>query len=71
MDLFVPISSELCRSLKYTEQTFLEIDASMGYRKPPRKEKKKLSSTFASILMIMIKLINKRHMCSAYFHFRF
>ncbi|XP_054795418.1 uncharacterized protein LOC129300846 isoform X3 [Prosopis cineraria] len=37
--------AELCRSLKYAEQTILEVDGSMGYRKPPRKEKKKLSST--------------------------
>ncbi|KAK4283558.1 hypothetical protein QN277_000496 [Acacia crassicarpa] len=40
--------AELCRSLKYTEQTMLEIDGSMGHRKPPRKERKKLSSTSCS-----------------------
>ncbi|XP_028781429.1 uncharacterized protein LOC114737651 isoform X2 [Neltuma alba] len=44
--------AELCRSLKYTEQTILEIDGSMGYRKPPRKEKKKLSSTSCATSMM-------------------
>ncbi|ESW19854.1 hypothetical protein PHAVU_006G161000 [Phaseolus vulgaris] len=34
--------TELCRSLKLTDQTTLELDGSAGNRKPPRKEKKKL-----------------------------
>ncbi|KAF7813692.1 uncharacterized protein G2W53_034668 [Senna tora] len=41
-------SSELCRSLKYTEQTILELDGSTGNRKPPRKEKKKLPTSCAN-----------------------
>ncbi|KAL1358377.1 hypothetical protein HN51_003660 [Arachis hypogaea] len=39
--------AELCRSLKLTEQTSLELDGSTGNRKPPRKEKKKLSTSCA------------------------
>ncbi|XP_027358853.1 uncharacterized protein LOC113867635 isoform X2 [Abrus precatorius] len=38
--------AELCRSLKLTEQTTLELDGSTGNRKPPRKEKKKLSNSY-------------------------
>ncbi|MED6156952.1 hypothetical protein PIB30_018872 [Stylosanthes scabra] len=39
--------AELCRSLKLTEPTSLELDGSTGNRKPPRKEKKKLSTSAA------------------------
>ncbi|MED6143113.1 hypothetical protein PIB30_003827 [Stylosanthes scabra] len=39
--------AELCRSLKLTEPTSLELDGSTGNRKPPRKEKKKLSTSVA------------------------
>ncbi|KAL5150910.1 hypothetical protein HKD37_13G037434 [Glycine soja] len=37
--------AELCRSLKLTEQTMVELDT--GNRKPPRKEKKKLGASSA------------------------
>ncbi|XP_061374363.1 uncharacterized protein LOC133316603 isoform X2 [Gastrolobium bilobum] len=40
--------AELCRSLKLTEQTSLELDGSTGNRKPPRKEKKKSSTSCAT-----------------------
>ncbi|KAK7331322.1 hypothetical protein VNO77_25544 [Canavalia gladiata] len=40
--------AELCRSLKLTEQTTLELDGCTGNRKPPRKEKKKLSTSCAT-----------------------
>lgn len=52
--LFSPILSELCRSLKLTEQTSLELDGNTGNRKPPRREKKKLSTSCACILKIRI-----------------
>ncbi|XP_014621232.1 uncharacterized protein [Glycine max] len=38
--------AELCRSLKLTEQTMVELDT--GNRKPPRKEKKKLGASSAN-----------------------
>lgn len=34
------------------QETTLEPDGSMGQRKPPRKEKKKLLTAYASILFI-------------------
>nr|XP_004503940.1 uncharacterized protein LOC101491263 isoform X2 [Cicer arietinum] len=40
--------AELCRSLKPTVQTGLELDGNTGKRKPPRKERKKLT-TFCAI----------------------
>ncbi|XP_047158036.1 uncharacterized protein LOC124828688 isoform X3 [Vigna umbellata] len=40
--------TELCRSLKLTEQTTFELDGSTGSRKPPRKEKKKLAASCAN-----------------------
>ncbi|WVY92508.1 hypothetical protein V8G54_031596 [Vigna mungo] len=40
--------SELCQSLKLTEQTTFELDGSTGSRKPPRKEKKKLAASCAN-----------------------
>ncbi|CAN6676967.1 unnamed protein product [Malus baccata var. baccata] len=38
-----PEFSELCRSLNSMQETTLELDGSMGQRKPPKKERKKLS----------------------------
>ncbi|XVF62668.1 hypothetical protein PTKIN_Ptkin09bG0026800 [Pterospermum kingtungense] len=38
----------LCRSLKTTEETVLELDGSTGHRKPPRKEKKKSLAAYAN-----------------------
>ncbi|KAM1720315.1 hypothetical protein ACFX12_022008 [Malus domestica] len=35
--------AELCRSLNSMQETTLELDGSMGQRKPPKKERKKLS----------------------------
>ncbi|KAM2542083.1 hypothetical protein TB2_021565 [Malus domestica] len=35
--------AELCRSLNSMQETTLELDRSMGQRKPPKKERKKLS----------------------------
>ncbi|XVF38631.1 hypothetical protein REPUB_Repub20aG0118900 [Reevesia pubescens] len=40
--------AELCRSLKTTEETILELDGSTGHRKPPRKEKKKSLAAYAN-----------------------
>ncbi|XVF66290.1 hypothetical protein PTKIN_Ptkin10aG0023300 [Pterospermum kingtungense] len=40
--------AELCRSLKTTEGTILELDGSIGHRKPPRKERKKLLTAYAN-----------------------
>ncbi|CAB4262790.1 unnamed protein product [Prunus armeniaca] len=40
--------AELCRSLNAVQETTLEPDGSMGQRKPPRKEKKKLLSAYAN-----------------------
>ncbi|KAI4317651.1 hypothetical protein L6164_025505 [Bauhinia variegata] len=40
--------AEICKTLKFTEQTILELDGSMGNRKPPRKEKKRLSTSYAT-----------------------
>ncbi|KAK7303160.1 hypothetical protein RJT34_14061 [Clitoria ternatea] len=40
--------AELCKSLKVTEKTTLELDGSTRNRKPPRKEKKKLSTSRAN-----------------------
>lgn len=42
--------SELCRSLNCTEEVILELNGSTGNRKPPRKERKKLLTAYASIL---------------------
>ncbi|XP_034198536.1 uncharacterized protein LOC117613982 isoform X4 [Prunus dulcis] len=39
---------ELCRSLNAMQETTLEPDGSMGQRKPPRKEKKKLLTAYAN-----------------------
>ncbi|PRQ39063.1 hypothetical protein RchiOBHm_Chr4g0420931 [Rosa chinensis] len=39
--------SVLCRSLNSTQETNLELDGSIGQRKPPRKEKKKLLTAYA------------------------
>ncbi|KAG5098558.1 hypothetical protein JHK82_048412 [Glycine max] len=49
--------AELCRSLQLTKQTMLELDDNIGNRKPPRKEKKKLGASSASILKIRIQLL--------------
>ncbi|KAG8658788.1 hypothetical protein MANES_03G190800v8 [Manihot esculenta] len=38
--------AELCRSLNSTEETTLELDGSVGHRKPPRKERKKLLTAY-------------------------
>ncbi|CAJ2676848.1 uncharacterized protein LOC123917753 isoform X2 [Trifolium pratense] len=40
--------TELCRSLKLTEQTCLELDGNTGHQKPPRKQRKKLSNSCAT-----------------------
>ncbi|KAL6293244.1 hypothetical protein ACE6H2_001386 [Prunus campanulata] len=40
--------AELCRSLNAMQETTLEPDGSMGQRKPPRKEKKKLLTAYAN-----------------------
>ena len=40
--------AELCRSLKLTEQTCLELDGNTGNRKPRRKQRKKLSTSCAT-----------------------
>ncbi|XP_048427908.1 uncharacterized protein LOC103943612 isoform X2 [Pyrus x bretschneideri] len=40
--------AELCRLLKSTQETTLELDGSMGQRKPPRKERKKSSTAHAN-----------------------
>ncbi|XP_027933703.1 uncharacterized protein LOC114189193 isoform X1 [Vigna unguiculata] len=40
--------TELCQSLKLSEQTRLEFDGSTGSLKPPRKEKKKLAASCAN-----------------------
>ncbi|XP_022760487.1 uncharacterized protein LOC111306810 isoform X2 [Durio zibethinus] len=40
--------AELCRSLKATEETTLELDGSTGHRKPPRKERKKSLAAYAN-----------------------
>ncbi|XP_022740827.1 uncharacterized protein LOC111292580 isoform X10 [Durio zibethinus] len=40
--------AELCRSLKTTEDTILELDVSTGHRKPPRKERKKSLAAYAN-----------------------
>jgi hypothetical protein len=40
----------LCRSLNSAEENILELDGSTGSRKPPRKERKKLLTAYASIL---------------------
>ncbi|KAJ1414262.1 PapD-like superfamily [Sesbania bispinosa] len=47
-DSHFPAHAELCRSLKLTEQTSMELDGSTGNRKPPRKERKKLSTPCAT-----------------------
>ncbi|WRX19710.1 hypothetical protein QQP08_012197 [Theobroma cacao] len=39
---------ELCRLLKTTEETILELDGSTGHRKPPRKERKKSLAAYAN-----------------------
>ena len=48
---FFFIFSELCRSLNCTEEVILELNGSTGNRKPPRKERKKLLTAYASILL--------------------
>ncbi|KAM0988353.1 hypothetical protein ACFX13_012550 [Malus domestica] len=40
--------AELCRLLNSTQETTLELDGSMGQRKPPRKERKKSSTAHAN-----------------------
>ncbi|XVF28419.1 hypothetical protein REPUB_Repub15cG0027800 [Reevesia pubescens] len=40
--------AELCRSLKTTAETILELDGSTGHRKPPRKERKKSLAAYAN-----------------------
>lgn len=40
----------LCRSLNSAEENILVLDGSTGSRKPPRKERKKLLTAYASIL---------------------
>ncbi|KAK2438811.1 hypothetical protein QL285_023547 [Trifolium repens] len=40
--------TELCRSLKLTEKTCLELDGNTGHQKPPRKQRKKLSNSCAT-----------------------
>ncbi|XWS08652.1 hypothetical protein CRYUN_Cryun40dG0019900 [Craigia yunnanensis] len=40
--------AELCRSLKTTEETILELDGSTRHRKPPRKERKKSLAAYAN-----------------------
>ncbi|XP_043806841.1 uncharacterized protein LOC110601259 isoform X3 [Manihot esculenta] len=37
---------ELCRSLNFAEETTLELADSVGHRKPPKKERKKLSTSY-------------------------
>ncbi|KAG4944256.1 hypothetical protein JHK85_048902 [Glycine max] len=43
--------------MQLTKQTMLELDDNIGNRKPPRKEKKKLGASSASILKIRIQLL--------------
>ncbi|XP_021635667.2 uncharacterized protein LOC110631937 isoform X2 [Hevea brasiliensis] len=38
--------AELCRSLNSAEDSALELDGSVGHRKPPRKERKKLLTAY-------------------------
>ncbi|KAJ7955040.1 Sgf11 (Transcriptional regulation protein) protein [Quillaja saponaria] len=40
--------AELCRSLKFAEETVLELHGGLGNRKPPRKEKKKLLTSHSN-----------------------
>ncbi|KAK2384848.1 hypothetical protein QL285_072149 [Trifolium repens] len=40
--------TELCRSLKLTQKTCLELDGNTGHQKPPRKQRKKLSNSCAT-----------------------
>ncbi|XWS14007.1 hypothetical protein CRYUN_Cryun36dG0087300 [Craigia yunnanensis] len=40
--------AELCRSLKTTEESILELDGSTRHRKPPRKERKKSLAAYAN-----------------------
>ncbi|XP_039685387.1 uncharacterized protein [Medicago truncatula] len=44
--------AELCRSLKLTEQTCLKLDGNTGNRKPPRKQRKKLSNSCATTAVV-------------------
>lgn len=62
----LPVFSELCRSLKLTDQTTLELDGSAGNRKPPRKEKKKLPAYCPSILKIWISELHCKYIFSYY-----
>lgn len=50
---FPPYFSELCRSLNFAEETTLELADSVGHRKPPKKERKKLSTSYISILFFL------------------
>ncbi|XP_021904906.1 uncharacterized protein LOC110819888 isoform X2 [Carica papaya] len=43
--------AELCRSLDTEEEAILDNDGSTGHRKPPRKERKKLLSSYNTTLV--------------------
>lgn len=49
--------SVLCRSLNSTKETNLELDGSMGQRKPPRKERKKTAYVRILIVTSIVELV--------------
>lgn len=56
LSFLFPYFSELCRSLDTEEEAILDNDGSTGHRKPPRKERKKLLSSYNSIFFLLLCL---------------